>query len=373
MKKAILSSALLLLFCFVISCSKSESEEPYIPIDTSVKVDISVEPFQKLSEYRFFEGDMKLQKPNANVIPYEPASSLFTDYAKKKRFVWMPKNTKATYNGDTKTLELPIGSAIIKTFYYDNVLPSNTTRIMETRVMIRKASGWIFAEYIWNETQTEATFDLLGSSSPVKWLHNNVEKNINYRFPAEAQCVICHKTQQTIGANTVSTNIPIGIKPQNLNFNFTYSDGVKNQLAKWIELGMLENNFTFPSAINTTVDYKDLTKSLEERARSYVDINCAHCHQSERHCNYRAMRFAYNETQTNRFNMGVCMPTADMQNFEPALGNIVTPGNINRSMLFHRINTEDERFRMPLHGRTIIHTEGVALMEEWINSLKSCN
>lgn len=64
----------------------------------------------------------------------------------------MPKGTKATYNGDGNVLELPVGAAIIKNFYYDNVQPSNTTKIIETRVMIRKASGWIFANYaIWND------------------------------------------------------------------------------------------------------------------------------------------------------------------------------------------------------------------------------
>jgi hypothetical protein len=51
----------------------------------------------------------------------------------------MPKGTKATYNGDTKVLELPVGAVFIKTFYYDNVLPNNTTRIIETRLMIQKS------------------------------------------------------------------------------------------------------------------------------------------------------------------------------------------------------------------------------------------
>ena len=71
--------------------------------------------------------------------------------------------------------------------------------------------------------------------------------------------------------------------------------------------------------------------------------------------------------------MGVCVPTADMQDFPPALSRIVAPGNINRSMLYYRINTENESYMMPLHGRSIIHTEGVQLIEQWINSLQPCN
>jgi len=86
------------------------------------------------------------------------------------------------------------------------------------------------------------------------------------------------------------------------------------------------------------------------------------------------MRFAYSETGASNglTNLGVCVNTVDMQNFAPALSKIITPGNINRSMLYHRINTTDEAFRMPLHGRTVIHTEGVNLIGQWINTLQPC-
>jgi hypothetical protein len=86
------------------------------------------------------------------------------------------------------------------------------------------------------------------------------------------------------------------------------------------------------------------------------------------------MRFAFNETgaQNGLTNMGVCVETQDMQDFDEALSQIVNPGNINRSMMHFRLNTTNEAYRMPLHGRTIIHEEGVQLVEAWINSLSSC-
>jgi hypothetical protein len=70
--------------------------------------------------------------------------------------------------------------------------------------------------------------------------------------------------------------------------------------------------------------------------------------------------------------MGVCVDTQDMQDFAPELSKIVTPRRVNQSMLYHRVNTVDETYRMPLHGRTIIHTEGVKLIENLINSLDDC-
>jgi hypothetical protein len=229
--------------------------------------------------------------------------------------------------------------------------------------MIRKASGWIFAEYVWNAAQTEAYLDMAGSNTMVEWKdENNVTRVVDsYRIPSDQQCMTCHKYNEQ--------PIPIGIKPQNLNNNYTFTTGLKNQLAKWIEVGYLDNNL--PLTITSTVDYNDTSKSLDLRVRSYLDINCAHCHQTNSHCDYRPMRFAFSET-TDLANMGVCVNTQDMASFPPALGKIVNPNNINRSMLHFRLNTDNESYRMPLIGRTEIHTEGIALIEQWINSLSPC-
>ncbi len=362
----------ILIFTVFISCS--DKGEEYTPV-SPVVVDLTQVPYPKLSDYKFFEGDLKDLTPSLNVIPYQPSSELFSDYAHKKRFVWMPPGTKATFDGDAKILNLPIGAALIKNFYYSSVQPENTTKIIETRIMIRKESGWIFANYVWNAEQTEAFLDLEGSYTPISWKdENNVIREVNYRIPSEAQCIVCHKQRINVPGGEETLHIPIGIKPQNLNSNYNYGAAAKNQLTKWVEVGYLDSNFTFPTAANTTVNYVDTAKPLELRVRSYVDINCAHCHQQDRHCDYRPMRFAYSETggANGRTNMGVCVDTEDMQGFESALSKIVTPGNVERSMMYHRINTINEAYRMPLHGRTMIHTEGVALIEQWINSLTTC-
>lgn len=357
-----------------ISCSDNDDEYTVL---SPVTVNLSTVPYPKLSDYHFFVGDMKNQVPESDVLPYEPASYLFTDYAHKKRFVWIPKGMKATYDGDGNVLQLPIGSAIIKTFYYEKVQPLNTTKIIETRLMIRKADGWIFAEYVWNNDQTEAYLDMNGSNVSIDYKdENNILQSVpNYRIPNVVQCIICHKSKQMVNNVEVDTYIPIGIKPQNLNFDYNYGNETKNQLTKWIEKGILQNNFSMPSEANTAIDYKDASKPLEKRVRSYLDINCAHCHQDNRHCDYRPMRFSFTESgdiQNGRANLGICVDTQDMQDFPPALSKIISPGNVNRSMLYYRLNTTNENFRMPLHGRTVIHTEGVNLLQQWINTLQPC-
>ncbi|HRG18554.1 MAG TPA: hypothetical protein PLP39_05660 [Flavobacterium lutivivi] len=362
-----------LYFLLFLSCSDANDKDDYEPI-SPVSVDLTKVPYPKLSDYNFFKGELKNLTPELNVLLYEPISSLFSDYAHKKRFIWIPKGSKATYDGDAKIIQMPVGSAIIKNFYYENVQPNNDTKIIETRIMIKKVDGWIFANYVWNDEQTEAFFDLNGSNVDITWKDetNNI-RQVNYRIPSEAQCMVCHKFKETVNGNYYQYSMPIGIKPQNLNSTLNYDGETKNQLLKWIEVGYLEDNFTLPSQENTVVNYNDIYKSIELRVRSYFDINCAHCHSETGHCDYRPMRFPFSETKNNLTNMGVCVNTQDLQDFPQELNKIVTPKNINESMLFYRINTTNEAYRMPLHGRTLIHTEGALLIKDWINSLENCN
>ena len=312
-------------------------------------------PYATLSEYNFFEGTLSDLSPTYTVIPYNLNSMLFTDYAHKKRFVWMPENEKASYINDYTPLDFPTGAVLIKNFYYDNVQPSGNTKIIETRLMYKTDQGWDFAKYVWNEEQTEATFTDDGSFVAFDWIENGELNSVNYRIPSRNECFTCH--------NKFGTPVPIGPKPQNLNKNYNYNLGDMNQLSKWIEQGYLEDNL--PSNIVTTVDWEDESQPLDLRARSYIDINCAHCHSEESYCEYRPMRFAFNEND-DQTNMGVCV-NPDTQ-IEPYT-KIIVPGDINTSLLHFRISSVEEQFRMPLLGRTLKHINGVRLIEEWINSL----
>ncbi len=351
------------------SCSTSEddyvdvTEENRIgkPLYGPVNFDFTQVPFLKLSEYHFFIGPMKNMTPGYKVIPYAPASSLFTDYALKKRFIWMPEGAKATYVADNKSLEFPVGTVLIKSFYYNTIQPGNTTKIIETRLMIRKADGWKFYEYLWNEDQTDA--DLVvgedfanGSTKTITFKKpNNEIITTDYRIPSDAECFACHKKDEQ--------PTPIGVKPQNLNVNYAYPRGNRNQLQYLLQQGYLQS---YPSSIVSTVDYHDTTKTLDLRLRSYVDINCAHCHQENARCDYRALRFGFSET-SNPTNIGICV-TAD-EVLSPSLEKLINPGNFDKSVVHFRLSSNDESERMPLLGRSIVHDEGVTLLEQWISSL----
>ncbi len=377
MKKYYVLTLFILVTIFVISCTNNdddsyvtignESSKQYIGIKDNAPIilDLSLVPFPKLSDYRFFVGDLKNQKPGYKVIPYEPASSLFSDYAHKKRFVWLPEGTKATYNGDENVFEFPIGSALIKTFYYDNVQPANTTKIIETRLLIRKSNGWQLYDYIWNADQTEAFLDTAqnGVFIPITWIENNVTKSTTYKIPSQTECITCHKLNptHTIGGEIA---IPIGPKPQNLNTIYNYGRFSRNQLERWKTVGYLDNTTPAITSIRSTVNWKDASKPLELRARSYIDINCAHCHRDGGHCDYTPQRFDFHNTDMYTF--GVCLPPLFNVPDGPY---VINAGDANHSELVLRINTNQGDLQMPIIGRTMIHDEGVQLMKDWINSL----
>lgn len=355
--KEIFKKIIILFVAIGFSCS----EEPYESIQFSpVNYSLEQMPYESLSDYNFFQGDIKDLNPVYGVIPYELISSLFTDYALKNRFVWMPDEASANYISSSSVFDFPIGTILIKNFSYENVLPSQETKNIETRLMIKKESGWIFADYIWNNEQTQALFSLEGSIVDISWLQDGVEKNVNYRIPSASECLTCHK---------VSDNaIPNGVKPRNIYKTLNYGNSSMNQLDKWMEMGYLN---TYPENLEAVANWKDLSEPLEKRVRSYIDINCAHCHSENTHCEYRPIRLSYEATE-DLANMGVCLtPDTDLGN---GTDLIINPGNINRSVMHFRMTSNEEQYRMPLLGRSTVHEEAIEMIEEWINSLENnCN
>ncbi len=308
-----------------------------------------------LSALGFFTGPMAQLTPAVGVMPYDLIDPLFTDYALKQRHVWMPDSVKATWNGNGGILGFPNGTVLLKTFYYDHVQPGHTRRLIETRMMYRWADEWKFANYVWNDQQTEATYDMAGSHTPVEWMDTDgLVHQVNYRIPAEAECGSCHKEN--------SIHSPIGPRPRNLARSYAYSDGPAQQLERWVQKGLLESGHP---AAQPMPDWTDADVVLQDRVRAYLDINCGHCHSAAGYCNYRPMRFAWEETTVGE-NLGVCVQPHE---FFQGQTHIVAATRPDRSMMYFRLNTNEESQRMPLLGRSVLHHEALALIEDWIAQL----
>lgn len=324
---------------------------------SQVVLDLDSIPFPTLSEYGFFEGPLADLQPVAGVLPYQPITPEFGDYAEKVRFVWMPPGSKASYVSDGQVLDFPDGTILLKTNYYPKTLPDMGRRILDTRMLYRRDGAWHFAEYAWNEAQTDAVLDLSGMDQPVTWVDDQGGTHDEiFRIPAAPECMACHLEHEGL--------TPIGPKPQNLNALYAYEDGPRNQLRKWEAQGYLQSGY--PTNIGAVAKWDDPDEGLERRVRAYLDMNCAHCHHNGGFCGYRPMRFSWQDTG-DPANLGVCIPPDDP--IDPTLTYIVTAGNAERSVLYRRISSTEPNVRMPLMGRTVRHEEAIQLVADWINSL----
>jgi len=310
-----------------------------------------------LSEFSFFKNST-LQIPEENVVPYELISSLFSDYSKKLRFVYVPSGKSAEYKEDS-VFNFPIGSALIKTFLYpiderNNMLGTN---LLETRVLLRKEFGWEAVSYVWNEKQDEAFIKIAGKAIYTSWIDKaGTLKKVRYKVPNKNECKECH------ASNDVMT--PIGPKARNLNQDFKYEDGTKNQLYKWLELNLIKD---YPEDQIATANWEDKNQDLNLRARAYLDINCGHCHAPLGAANSTGLYLNYNEQRPKH--IGVYKSPVATGRGSGNLKYSIVPGHPEESILLLRMLSTDPGVMMPEAGRSLIHKEAALVVEEWIKSM----
>ncbi len=317
-------------------------------------------PAKLLSTYNLFE-DGSHQILQTSVLPYGMKMPLFSDYAHKFRFVYMPEGVTAVYN-DTEVFEFPVGTTLIKTFAYpaDFRKPEENIRLVETRLLIRQEAGWNAWVYVWNEEQTDAVLKVAGKTLPVSWIDKNgANRSVDYVVPNKNQCKGCHTLNREF--------TPIGPKARYLNFHYEYKDGPANQLIKWGQAGFLKGAPT-PDKAPTVPDFSDLSASLDRRARAYLDINCAHCHRKEGPASTSGLFLTYGET--NKVTWGYKKSPVAAGRGSGGLAVDIDPGHPDKSILLFRVKSTDPGILMPEVGRTIVHTEGVELLKEWIEKLE---
>lgn len=321
----------------------------------------SFEPFEKLSEYGLFVGNGSTQEPAEGVVPYDLNSALFSDYANKHRFVKLPPGTQATYDPD-KVFDFPVGSIIVKTFGYLHDLrdASKGERLLETRLLIRRPEGWIGLPYVWNNEQTEATLDVGGSTVDVAWVHTDgSERTVNYIIPNANQCKSCHENNKQMA--------PIGPKARNLNKDFAYRDGTENQLVHWTRAGVLSGAPDPQDAPRLAQAMDPSTGTLDERARAWLEINCAHCHNPDGPAKTSGLDLMASQDVPSKYGI-MKTPVAAGRGAGGFLYDIL-PGKPDESILMYRLRSTEPGVMMPELPRRLVDDEAVALIAEWIASM----
>jgi uncharacterized repeat protein (TIGR03806 family) len=343
-----------------------------------------------LSDWGMVEAARGRLMLGEGVVPYDLVTPLFTDYAGKLRAIYVPKGSPATYDPE-KTFDFPTGTIISKTFYYPvpavadrigaRVLPAvggNTqsgadgldlsrVRLIETRILARRAGGWVALPYVWNDDQTDALLMRTGTLVPLTLERaDGSSEDVAYAVPNVNQCASCHTPDHA------SRQIaPIGPKARHLNKSFPYVAGAENQLTHWQRIGLL-TGAPAPEAAPRNADYRDPAAPLAARARAYLDVNCGHCHNAVGLA--RTTGLYLDASVTEPAQLGTCKPPVAAG---PGTGDHIfdiVPGKPDDSILAFRVAATRPGIRMPEAGRSIAHAEGVELIRQWIASLQgSCS
>ena len=291
------------------------------------------------------------------LIPYDLNVAFWSDGADKSRWVAVPAGQIIfSPSGEWR---FPAGTVFVKNFDLAvDGANADAKRRLETRLLVCDSSGGVYGVvYKWRTDGSDA--DLLGASATesirVKSAAGEVHEQVWY-YPSRQDCLTCH----TAGAGGV-----LGVKTRQLNRRFTYPSGVTdNELRAWNHLGLFKPAFKDEAAreFSALAAADDTARSLEDRARSYLDANCAQCHRP-------------GGTVAN-FDARYDTPLAKQALIDgPVLidqgidrPRVVSPHDIWRSIAYMRVDTVGD-IRMPPLARATIDYKGVRLLREWIDSM----
>src|SRR5207302_9243720 len=145
----------------------------------------------------------------------------------------------------------------------------------------------------------------------------------------------------------------LGPKARNLNRDFAYHDGSDNQIARWARLGLLTGAPDPASAPRLPVWNDPATGSIEQRARAYLEVNCAHCHSDGGAARTTGLFLWASETDKTR--VGVCKPPVAAGEASGGLHYDVVPGNPDQSIITYRLASTQPSIAMPQIGRSAVH------------------
>ncbi len=311
-----------------------------------------------LSQTGAFENTTNFA-PAATLIPYDLIVPFWSDGAVKSRWISVPDDQKIKFVA-TGEWTFPRGTVFVKTFSLaTNELNPNSLRRLETRLLVCDADGGVYGvTYKWRTDNSDADLLATNLTEAISIETATGVRTQQWYYPSRADCLTCH---------TPLAGYVLGVKTRQLNRDFSYPSGVTdNELRVWNHIGLFNTNLTeaeiesFPKLARLD----DVTQSLENRARSYLDVNCANCHRPGGTVAYFDARYDTPLAEQSLIGGRVLI---DQRIDSP---RVIAPNDIWRSILYMRANTA-EPFKMPPLARNTVDEKGMTLLRQWIESLPS--
>ena len=353
-------AALLLISCGSDGTSRSGPALEPRPEEQTCLPDVSGGMPARLSDTGCFD-DLKTLEPGPDLIPYDVNSALWTDGAFKPRYMVVPSPEQIVMQEDG-SWRFPDGTVLIKVFGFEfQVGDPQSRRAVETRFMVRSNGRWEYSTYQWNDEGTEAA--LLAERKTVEYTirEGGEDMVLEYLFPEYDDCITCHGE---------AINDVLGPKTGQINRDRNYDGLVANQLVAMAEIDLFEldaDEEIDPNAEPRMANPHEGEGTLDERARAYLEANCAHCHRPGGWVDPNLRLDLRYEVPLE--DSALC----DLMTFPPELAGIprIDPGNPQGSGILKRFLREDEQ-RMPSVGTSTVDPFGTELLRNWIAGLRTC-
>lgn len=361
----------------------------------------------RLDHYGLFEDAQDPTKdPVAPGVPFDLNTALFSDYAVKYRFLFLPTDAggapqKATYMDSqdcdtiniydcyTATLGYPVGTVFAKTFAFRD---GDSENVVETRLLIKRENAdglpyWTGFAYEWVGAGAErhAELKLEGATHAVSWDYDDPDPDARdangerphyagstagYAVPHAGACLLCHG-----GDDREAGAAPIGPKVRNLNKDYDYGGGVGvvNQIQRLVDLNLLDAPAEVEAPmpkwnVPGTGHASDAPTDTHKRARAWLEVNCMHCHNPAGAAQNSGLRLdAF--TEPIDVGHGICKPpiaagkAADNGDYD------IEPANSGRSILHQRVASVEPGIKMPPLARSVPQAEVIDLLGGWIDDV----
>jgi uncharacterized repeat protein (TIGR03806 family) len=338
-----------LLAALLAACGGDESARDVGPVGPAPEAYDT--PPDTLDAWHLFR-DAAAREPGPQTVPYDVIAPLFSDYAAKQRFIYLPEGKRIGYDA-AQRWKFPEGAILIKSFGYGE-------RLVETRLLVVTKDGVVPHTYVWNEAQTVATRKVAGAKVDVEFVDAAGKERTNeFHVPNTNQCHDCHgKPEKTL---------LLGPRTRQLDRDFDYGEGPENQLDHMAALGMFDKQPEPRDQRERLVDPFG-SAPVADRARAYLDSNCAHCHGEGGDASQSGMWLTWPDTAEgqNPTRYGVCKRPTSAAGATCGREVDIVPGDPDASIYLCRLESREPKVQMPPVGTNLVHAEGVELLRAWI-------
>ncbi len=301
-------------------------------------------------------ADLETLAPNQGIVPYDVNVPFWSDNAIKTRWFFVPTNQFISFS-PVNPWSFPTGTVWIKHFELELTNGAAASRKrLETRLLVRynSASGQEVygVTYRWGDSQTNATLvPDEGLDETFLVSDGGTLRTQVWHYPGRSECLQCHRRL---------AGLALGFNTPQLNRDVNYGGLADNQIRAMSHAGYFTRAVTNLNTLRAMAHATNEAVSVEQRARSYLAANCAHCHMPGGSAlgNFDARLFP-TLTATRLVNGLLVNDGGNSSN------RVVSPGSLERSMLLTRISSEGPG-RMPPLASRVIDDQAVELVSRWI-------